>query len=122
MEKIKIILIDDDIYIQKLVKSVLSDEKFELILFSDAESIVERITKYKPDIVLLDIKLHGKSGIDAIKEIKENKEINSIPIIAFTSYTMKGDKEKFLNIGYDGYIGKPIDTHTFEGEILKYLK
>ncbi len=118
----KVFLIDDDEKIQKLVKVILEKENFILEISSDAENIVEKIRACKPDIILLDIKLYGVSGVDAIKEIKNKDEFKNIPVIAFTSYTMKGDKERFLKMGFDGYIPKPIDTRNFIKQILNYVK
>ncbi len=121
MKKIKLLLIDDDEKILKLVKSILNQDEFEVTTYFNADDIKNKILNIRPDLILLDIKLYGTSGIDAIKIIKADDEINKIPVIAFTSYTMRGDKEKFLNMGYDGYIPKPIDIHTFKDEILKYI-
>lgn len=120
--RMKVFLIDDDEKIQKLVKVILEKENFLLEISSDAENIVEKIKVCKPDIILLDIKLYGVSGVDAIKEIKNSDEFKNIPVIAFTSYTMKGDKERFIKMGFDGYIPKPIDTRNFVRQILDYVK
>ena len=122
MDKIKILIIDDDEKILKLISSILDKDKFDVATSQDAENIKDKIVSVKPNLILLDIKLYGTSGIDAIKIIKSDAEINRIPVVAFTSYTMRGDKERFLNMGYDGYIPKPIDIHTFESEIMKYIK
>ncbi len=114
---IKVLLIDDDKKIQKLIKAILKNDKFDLKIYSNANNIIKKIKMCKPDIVLLNIKLYGTSGVDAIKKIKSTEELKDIPIIAFTSYTMKGDRERFLKMGFDDYIPKPIDTRNFAQQI-----
>ena len=121
-KKIKLLIVDDDIKIIKLMQTVLGNDKFDITTRLNADNIIKDIKKNSPDIVLLDIKLPGTSGVEAIHLIKEDNSINTIPIVAFTSYSMKGDKDKFLKMGYDGYIAKPIDTRTITEQIKEYLK
>ncbi len=122
-KKYKVLLIDDEPYILKLVKEVLeSTDEFEVITYPDAENIVEKIKVNSPDIILLDIKLYGISGVEAIRIIKNTPEVKDIPVVAFTSFTMKGDREKFLKMGYDEYIPKPIDTRGFPEQIKKVVE
>jgi len=122
MLKIKLLIIDDDTKVLKLMQNVLEKEKYNIFTLTDADNIVNNLKKIKPDIVLLDIKLPRVSGAEAIHFIKADKFINQIPIIAFTSYSMKGDKEKFIKMGYDGYISKPINTRTISQQIIENLK
>ncbi|MBN1898962.1 MAG: response regulator [Spirochaetes bacterium] len=121
MKKYRVVLIDDDVSIQKLVKYVLGDENFELMILADAFSITEKL-KYLPDIILMDIKLYKISGIDALVKIRSDKRLKNVPIIAFTAYAMKGDKDSFIKMGFDGYISKPIDTREFSRQIRYYIK
>ena len=100
------------------MQTVLNEKKFEVFSYPRGDGIIKEIKRFFPDIVLLDIKISGISGVEAIQIVKGEKEIRNIPVIAFTSYAMKGDKEKFLNMGFDGYISKPINTRTVEGEIM----
>lgn len=121
-EKIKLLIVDDDIKILKLMQTVLGNDKFDITTRLNADNIIKDIKKNSPDIVLLDIKLPGTSGVEAIHLIKEDDAIKNIPIIAFTSYSMKGDRERFLKMGYDGYISKPINTREISNQILQYTK
>lgn len=120
--KIKLLIVDDDIKILKLMQTVLGNDKFDITTRLNADNIIKDIKKNSPDIVLLDIKLPGTSGVEAIHLIKEDDAIKNIPIIAFTSYSMKGDRERFLKMGYDGYISKPINTREISNQILQYTK
>jgi len=121
-KKVRLLIIDDDTTILKLMVNVLDKDKFEILTLTDADNIVKEIKGSCPDIILLDIKLQGTTGVEAIHLVKEDKSINKIPVVAFTSYSMKGDKVKFLKMGYDGYIAKPINTRTIADEIIGNLK
>ncbi len=121
-KKIKLLIVDDDIKILKLMQTVLGNDKFDITTRLNANNIIKDIKKNSPDIVLLDIKLPGTSGVEAIHLIKENDAIKNISIVAFTSYGMKGDREFFFKMGYDGYISKPINTREISNQILKYIK
>ncbi len=121
-KKIKILIVDDDATILKLMKNTLDEKRFEITTLLNADSIVKDIKTIRPDIVLLDIKFPGTTGVEAISLIKEDNSISKIPVVAFTSYSMRGDRDKFIKMGYNGYIPKPIDTRTITDQIMKNLK
>ncbi|MDD5065832.1 MAG: response regulator [bacterium] len=120
--KYKIIVIDDNELILKLVETIFQGTDFTVKIISHAKDIIREIKAFQPDIILLDVKLYGQSGIEVVKLIKMDKDIRTIPVIAFTSYAMKEDKQKFLEMGYDGYLSKPINIYTFVQEIQQYIK
>jgi CheY-like chemotaxis protein len=70
----------------------------------------------------MDIGLPDIDGLEATKRIKESEEAGKIPIVAFTSYAMTGDREKILNAGCTGYLEKPINPETFMADIEKHLR
>ncbi len=72
------------------------------------------------DLVLMDIQLPDMSGIEAMKQIKARAK-RRIPVIALTAYAMKGDEERYLQEGFDGYISKPIDIDSIRETIRKHL-
>jgi signal transduction histidine kinase/CheY-like chemotaxis protein len=118
--KNKVILIaeDDEINFQFL-EAILSDTNAQLIHVFNGKQAVD-ISKSLPkiDLILMDIKMPEKSGYQAIKEIKQ---IRNIPIIAQTAYSAKEDKDKCLNAGCNDYITKPIDIELFFEILNKYL-
>lgn len=121
MKTKKVLVVDDNNTILKLMENSLDKKKFQTYTKSDVNNIIKKIQTVNPDIILLDIKLRSSSGIEAIKIIKEKEVTKNIPIVAFTSYAMKGDRERFLNMGFDGYISKPINTRTIELQIQEVL-
>jgi CheY-like chemotaxis protein len=123
MERIKVLLIEDNILHQKIIKTLFdADNSFELKIYSDVNDIINIISSFNPDVILLDIKLPFKSGIDLFNEIKSNEKLKKIKIVALTSYAMKNDRERFLAMGFDGYIPKPIDTRNFISQLKEIIK
>ena len=82
----------------------------------------ELIKSGNPDLIILDIQLPEMSGIDICKKLKELKKFKDIPMIAVTSFAMKGDKDRILSAGFSEYISKPINVNEFRELVKDYLK
>lgn len=74
-----------------------------------------------PDLILMDIRLPGMDGHAAVAILKRSPATRSIPTIALTAQAMKGDEDRALGSGFDGYLSKPIDTRTFADRINQFL-
>jgi len=81
----------------------------------------EMLDKERPDLIVMDIQLPGIDGLEATRKLKEQPATADIPVIAVTSYAMKGDREKALAAGCAGYVTKPIDKNTFIQEVAAQL-
>lgn len=91
-----------------LLLRVLLSDFYQLQEYVDGASAIAGIIANPPDVVLMDISLPDMSGIDVLNEIRSHHPLVRIPIIAFTAHAMLGDREKFLDSGFDAYISKPI--------------
>lgn len=85
------------------------------------DSGLELIKNGDPDLIILDIQLPEKSGIEICKEIREMDKFQNTPILAVTSFAMKGDKERILSAGFTEYTSKPIQVAHFRELVNKYL-
>ena len=83
---------------------------------------IEKARQNKPDIILLDIELPDMNGLEVIKVIKKDPEINSIPVVAFTGYDQHEEQENFIALGFSGFIPKPFDIKNFTQTVAKFLK
>lgn len=120
----KLILIADDNDINKRFVSTLLDKKgYNYISASNGNEVLELLERFKVDLILMDIQMPKLNGLDATQTIRNIEKFtgNHIPIIAMTAYAMVGDKEKFLSMGMDNYISKPIDIIKLYELIMKYL-
>ena len=101
-----VLIIEDDEVNKKMVKVFLRD-KFLTEEVSDEESALKLTGSKQFDIILLDINLKGKDGIETLKKIRLIPGYKNTPVVAITAYAMVGDREKFLEMGCDYYISKP---------------
>src|SRR5688572_30079792 len=113
MPAARILYIEDKVDNRMLVKRVLMFEDIEVVEAADADTGIALAVRERPDLILMDINMPGKDGYTATNDIRKFPELNHIPIIALTANVMKGDKEKSINAGCDGYIPKPIDVDRF---------
>ena len=109
----RVLLVEDEESCSSIVNYVLNGF-CTLEITTKGETAVEMAAAGKYDLILMDIKLnYGINGIDATKQIRQLKGYESVPIVAFTAYAMKGDKEYFLSEGLSHYISKPFDLKRF---------
>ena len=121
MQNKSILIIEDNALNMKLARSLLQIGKYNVLEAVDAESGIQIAREKQPDLILMDIQLPGMDGLTATKLIKNDLFLKTIPVVALTSYAMRGDEEKAIAAGCSGYIVKPIDTRIFLNTIRKYL-
>ena len=77
--------------------------------------------EHRPDLILMDIRMPDLNGTEAVRKLREDERTAAIPVVALTSSTMKGDRERFLADGFDGYLEKPIRVREFPDQIRRHL-
>ncbi len=117
----KILIIEDNAQNLYLMKYLLEHDGMEIISATDGREGIEKAISEVPDAILLDIQIPLLDGYAVARELRKNKCLDSIPIIAVTSYAMPDDREKCLAAGATGYIEKPIDPDRFANQIRSYL-
>jgi CheY-like chemotaxis protein len=104
----KILIIEDNNETQLILKIYLRDH-YEIDSVPSAMEGLKKIEQNYYNLIVLDINLPGElDGNDVIRKLKKNPEYKSIPILVITAYALKGDKEKYLSMGADGYLSKPV--------------
>jgi two-component system cell cycle response regulator DivK len=106
--KAKILIVEDNPINMKLVTEILKSAGYGVLEAYDADSGIALARDETPALILMDIQLPGRDGLDATRILKQDARTKKIKIIALTSFAMKGDREKFLEAGCDGYIPKPV--------------
>ena len=117
----KILIIDDNAMNRKLFCFLLKKAGHVVFEAEDGRQGVERAKTVIPTLILMDIQMPDMDGIAALKAIRENEATSNIPVIAITSYAMKGDRERFLSEGFVDYISKPIDNEVFLASVMTTL-
>jgi CheY-like chemotaxis protein len=122
MNEKKILLVEDNAVNRRLAGFILRSQGYQVSEATSAQEAFEMLKNDPPDLIVMDIQLPGKDGLEITKELKGQPETADIPVIAVTSYAMKGDREKALAAGCSGYVTKPIDKTIFLAEIGRHLK
>jgi CheY-like chemotaxis protein len=119
--KKRILVVDDNPRNLKLAFDVLEDAGYEVLEAVNAEEAQIMIDRNLPDLILMDIALPGMDGLTLTRKIKAKERTKHIRIIALTAFAMKGDDQKALAAGCDGYITKPIDIHQLPVQVAEIL-
>jgi two-component system, cell cycle response regulator DivK len=106
----RILIVDDKPENLKLASLLLRISGFEIATAANAGETLSKLQTFRPRLVLMDIQLPDMNGLELTRRIKSDPAHAGILIIAVTAYAMKGDEEKALAAGCDGYQTKPIDT------------
>jgi len=118
----RILYIEDNPDNRMLVKRVLEAEGYRLVEAANARDGIQQVLVETPDLILMDINLPEVDGYTTTARIKATPGLSGVKIIAVTANVMKGDREKTLAAGCDGYITKPIDVDLLPGQIAKFLE
>lgn len=118
----RILIVDDNISNLKMIRLVLRTEGYEIRTASDSEEALTVLETFQPRLILMDIQLPGMDGLELTQKLKAAADTRDIIVVAFTAYAMKGDDEKALAAGCDGYVTKPIDTRTFPALVARFLE
>lgn len=117
----KILIVEDDKKSLDVARILLTSAGYKVVEAGDGLDALDKTFEENPNLILMDMQLPRMDGYEASRRIKSDKRSAKIPIIALTSYAMKGDREKAIDAGCNEYIEKPINPATFIEEIKKYL-
>lgn len=116
-----ILYVEDNPDNRLLVRRILQAEGYQVVEAQTAAGALDAIHSRRPDLILMDINMPDMDGYTLTSRLKATPELCTIPIVALTANVMKGDKERSLEAGCDGYIQKPIDVDNLPVQIDHYL-
>jgi two-component system cell cycle response regulator DivK len=116
-----ILYVEDNPDNRLLVKRILLAEDYSLLEAIDGKDALDVLQTARPDLILMDINMPDMDGYTLTSKIKSMPGFERVPILALTANVMRGDKEKTLEAGCDGYIQKPLDIDQLTREIEKFL-
>ena len=118
----QILIIEDNPSNLTLTVDILERAGYDVLTATNAEDGIQIARDQLPDLILMDIQLPGTDGITATRILKNDLITQDIPVIALTAHAMKGDEEKILSEGCDGYIAKPIRYKSFLDTIHEFFQ
>jgi two-component system, cell cycle response regulator DivK len=116
-----ILVVEDNERNLKLLRDVLEYAGFDVRVARTAEDGITLAASEPPDLVLMDLQLPGIDGMEALRRLRENPRTAGIPVVAVTAQAMKHDRERILEVGFNGYIEKPISVRAFPDQVRSYL-
>ena len=106
----RVLIVEDNEKNMKLFRDVLQATGYSTLEATTGEEAIELSLSQAPALVLMDVQLPGIDGVGALERLRQNERTASIPVLALTAQAMSGDRERFLEAGFDGYLAKPVDV------------
>jgi two-component system cell cycle response regulator DivK len=114
----RVLIVEDNEKNMKLVRDVLQATGYRTLEATTGEEAIELSLSQAPALVLMDVQLPGIDGVEALERLRQNERTALIPVLALTAQAMSGDRERFLEAGFDGYLAKPVDV----GELIETVR
>jgi two-component system cell cycle response regulator DivK len=117
-----ILYVEDNRDNRMLVRRILMVEDFEVVEAETPQKALEIAKTLRPALILMDINLPDMDGLTLTARLREYPNLDGVPIIALTANVMRGDRERTLEAGCDGYIQKPVDVDLLPEQIRKFIE
>ncbi|MDZ7588102.1 MAG: response regulator [Parasphingorhabdus sp.] len=117
----RVLVVEDNALNLKLFCDLLRAHGFVAEPVSDGREVLDKARNFVPNLIVMDIQLPHVSGLDLIEAIKKDPQLKIIPILAVTAYAGKGDEDRILSAGAEGYVSKPISVAKFIEAVQKVL-
>jgi two-component system cell cycle response regulator DivK len=118
----RVLIVDDNPINLKLLRLALKGAGYEIRTAIDALDALEVLKSFRPSLVLMDLQMPGMDGLELTSRLTADPSTRDAIIVAVTAYAMKGDEQRAVDAGCNGYITKPIDTRTLATTVASYLK
>jgi two-component system cell cycle response regulator len=118
---IKVLIAEDNAVNRELLRELLEARGYTVLEACDGQEALHMIEQGPPDLVLLDISMPVLDGFAVMWSIRGNPLLALLPVVAVTAYAMRGDREKILNSGFDGYLSKPLNPSSLTEELDRVL-
>ena len=112
-----VLIVEDNRQNLELAQFLLEEAGLRVRSAGDARQARDELARELPDLVLMDMQLPGVDGLELVAELRRDDRYRRLPIVALTAHALRGDRERFLAGGCDGYIAKPIDVAAFAGQV-----
>lgn len=115
-----ILIVEDNNINRKIYADVLAAYGY-VTDETDGTDLFEKISSFKPHLILMDILLADCNGIDLVRDIRKNSKYKDLPVIAVTAFAMKGEEEQFYQAGFNSFLPKPTGLDDLLKEVKKFL-
>lgn len=117
----KILIVDDQVAMIKILSEILSKENFKICTAPNGLLGIKKAIEEKPDLIIMDVMMPVKNGIDAIREIRQISELKLTPVIVLTAKGGLNDSQMVFDVGANSFLPKPFSPGEIISEVKKYL-
>lgn len=118
----RVLVVEDHSMSLELVTELLQQEGNQVLAATSGEAGLRLAATEGPDLILMDLRLPGMTGYEAIRRLKANPATAAIPVLALTGSAMRGDDVKVREAGADGYLTKPLDAQILRETVRRFLR
>lgn len=118
----RILVVEDDLLNRMFYHEVLESRGYDVTLVADGALVLDEVKRISPDLITMDIQLPHISGLRLIRKLRENEATRSIPVIAITAFAGRGEQEKAMAAGANGYLSKPVTVDRLSNSIRQALE
>ncbi len=116
-----VLIAEDNPVNRELLRELLESRGYSVTEACDGQQALASLEESRPDILLLDLDMPVLDGFGVVRKIRERPNLASLPVLAVTAYAMRGDRERVLDSGFDGYLSKPIQSRLLFEELERFL-
>jgi two-component system cell cycle response regulator DivK len=116
-----VLLVEDNPHNRKIFSGMLTHAGFRVLEADDGNKALAAVAAELPDLILMDLSIPGVDGWECSRRLKADARTTRIPIIALTAHAMRGDEERAMQAGCDGYLSKPVSPKKVVEEVKKFL-
>ncbi len=117
----RILVVEDKATSRELLRAVLERQGYLVLEAANGQEALQRIQQESPDLVLLDLQIPAPNGYEVLKQIRGDRRLAGLPVVALTASAMQGDRERALAAGFTGYIAKPVALSHLRDEVSRLL-
>jgi len=117
-----VLIAEDNAVNRELLRELLELRGYTVVEASDGEEALRILEENRPELLLLDIGMPVMDGFAVIRRIRESPRLAQLSVVAVTAYAMRGDEERILNSGFDGYLSKPVNASSLARELDRLTK
>jgi two-component system cell cycle response regulator DivK len=117
----RILVVEDNHLNRKLFCDVLTANGFAVEPVAEGGEVMAKAAAFRPDLVIMDIQLPQVSGLELIRQLKADRKLAAVPVLAVTAYAGKGDEEKIRGAGAENYIAKPVSITAFLAAVRSFF-
>jgi two-component system, cell cycle response regulator DivK len=118
----QVLVVEDNEKNMKLFRDVLAATGFRTLEATTGGEAIDLASEHTPDLVLMDIQLPDLDGVQTLRRLRADARTASIPVLALTAQAMRGDRERFLAEGFDGYVSKPVNVRELIGIVREHCE